>query len=224
MMKLRLVLAVIASSVISLLGLEVATVHADAATIQCQAVPNSACSSWETPAGGGADLDVFQQRTAPDTPLIVYTPSTSDPAEDFVLVPVPAGSISIYTFAGSQTGTTGGYVNIEYAPHGIGSGLCISDIDPAAGQLAELRACNTAAGRYNPFQSFAQAAAATGDGSFSSFQDAPVSTTSTAPTGLYLSDGRPDAGIGRPGHRVAVVSAAGTAGALPESALWELVP
>ncbi len=213
-----------AAAALSLAGVLLAAAGARAATPACQDVPNHACSSWETPAGGGTDLDVFQQRTAPDTPLIVYTPSSAapgDPAEDFEVIPVPAGGVSIYGFAGSQTGTTAAYVNIEYAPHGVGSGLCVSDIDPVAGQPDELRACNTVAGKYNPYQSFTEVAADAGDGTFYSFEDAPVSAEGTA-TGLYLSDGRPDAGIGRPGRRVAVVSAPGTEGALPGAALWEI--
>ena len=203
-----------------LAGLGIGTAAAVAATPGCQGIPNKACSSWETPAGGGTDLDVFQRRTTADTPLIVYTPSSSDPAEDFEVVPVPAGSVSIYTYAGSQTPTTAAYVNIEYTPGGVPSGMCISDIDPVAGQADELRPCNTAAGKYNPFQSFTEVAAQVGDGTFASFEDAPVSLEGTA-TGLYLSDAQPSSGIGIPGHRVAVVSEPQNDGALAEGQLWE---
>jgi hypothetical protein len=198
----------------------VTTAHA--ATVQCNAIPNGGCSSWETPGGGGFDLDVYRQSTAPDTPLIVYTATGSDPAEDIEIIPVPASSVSIYTYAGSQAPTTQAYVNIEYAPKGQPSGMCVSDIAPSAGQPDELRPCNTVPGKYNPFQSFTESASDVGDGIFVSFEDAPTSPEGTA-SGLYLSDLRPQAGDGRAGHRVDAGSDPEPTGGLAGGQLWAAV-
>ena len=192
-------------------------VAAAAATPGCAVIPNGACSSWQTPAGGGLDLDAIGQR---GPALIVYTVSTTDPAEDFSTEPVPVGSVSIYAYAGSQTGTTAALDNNEYTPRGIPSGLCVSDVVAAAGQADELRPCNTVSGRYNPYQSFQQVPTGVGDGTFFAFEDSPVDAEGAA-TGLYLTDPFPQAGIGRKGHRVPVVSQAGAPGAFSEGQLWQ---
>ena len=217
MKHLRSAAAALAAALLGvLLGV---TGGARAATPECGAIPNGACSSWETPGGGGLDLDVYRQLTAPDTPLIVYTPTSTDPAEDFEVVPVPAGAVSVYTYAGSQTPTTQAFVNIEYAPRGRPSGMCVSDIDPLPGETDELRPCNLVAGRYNPFQSFVMLAANVGDGTFESFQDAPVSLEGTA-TGLYLSDELPELGAGTVRRRIDVVSEPEGGAGLTGAQLW----
>lgn len=205
-----------------LFGVLLGVTSARAATPGCGAIPNGGCSSWQTPGGGGLDLDVYRQLTAADTPLIVYTATSSDPAEDFEVVPVPAGAVSVYTYAGSQVPTTQAFVNIEYAPLGRPSGMCVSDIDPVANEVAELRPCNLVAGRYNPFQSFIMLAADVADGTFDSFQDAPVSLEGTA-TGLYLSDELPQLGAGTVRRRIDVVSEPEGGAGLTGAQLWAAI-
>ena len=186
-------------------------------------VPNAAShvlAGVHQPAGG-LDLDVyFSSAPRTDTPVIVWTATSIDSGRrTSMLIPVPVGSISLYSYAGvqQQPGTTSAFVNLEYSPGGVGSGMCVSDIEPAAGQAVELRPCNTKAGAYNPFQAYSEITTDAGDGTFVAFEDAPV--TGTEATGLYLTDLRPASGIGKAGHRVAVVSAAQD-GALSEGQFW----
>jgi hypothetical protein len=196
---------------------------ASAATPACQAIPDGTCHSWDTPAAGGLDLDSLGARAATDNPVIVYRISFGDRAEDWEAVAVSAGAADLYdgdiTLA-PAAGIT--YVNLEYSPAGIPSGYCMSTIDPAAGQAAELRPCNTTAGSYNPYQTFGQVAAGTGDGTFYAFEDLSGATGQlpAAGDGLYLSDPY-NRGEGTIGHRTRVESEPDN-GALAEGQLWEV--
>jgi hypothetical protein len=153
--------------------------NADAATPACLAVPAAACASWTTPVAGGVDLDVYRQRAASDTQVIVWRASGTDPAEDFELVPVTA-TVSLYP-ALADAITLGMPVNIEYAPDGVRSGFCVSVVTGTSRAPAALRPCDIGS-TFNPFQTFDQRTAAAADGVYSIFQNVL--------SGLVLNDAR----------------------------------
>jgi len=209
-MRILKVLAAVAALAVPLLG----AVPAGAATPGCQAVPAGGCSSWQTPAGGGAALDVWQQRAASDTPVKVYRGSAVDPAEDLELVAVPAGATSTFpsllasVAPAAVPGTD--WVSIEYAPDGIPSGYCVSIIAATERAAAALRPCDiyTASNTtYDPFQVFDKVAATDADGTFYVFK--------SVLTGFVLNDQRGG------GSGSAVISyALGDDGSTPQQ-LWE---
>jgi hypothetical protein len=198
-------------AVFALLAAECALIpgQASAATPACQAVAGGVCGSWDTPVAGGVDLDVYQQRAASDTQVIVWRQSSTDPAEDFELLTVPAPLTSTYP-ALHDAETLANAVNIEYAPDGIPSGFCVSVITSTARARAALRPCDMVSlsnQTFNPYQTFNRVAASDADGSFTVYQNVL--------SGLVLNDAR-SGGAGSP-----VISyPLGSTGSTPNQ-LWE---
>jgi hypothetical protein len=82
----------------------------------------------------GNGFDVYQQRAAYNTMIIGWTATKADPATHFI----------------REQGTLPGAVRFEYAPHGVATGLCVSDpgYDAAGTGLKDglvLRSANTGA-------------------------------------------------------------------------------
>jgi hypothetical protein len=82
----------------------------------------------------GNGFDVYQQRAAYNTMIVGWTATKADPATHFI----------------REQGTLRGAVRFEYAPHGVGTGLCVSDpaFDAAGTGLKDglvLRAANNGA-------------------------------------------------------------------------------
>jgi len=59
----------------------------------------------------GNGFDVFHQRQAVNTMIVGWTATKADPATHFLM----------------EKGTLAGAVRFEYAPHGVATGLCVSD-------------------------------------------------------------------------------------------------
>ena len=86
----------------------------------------------------GNGFDVFQQHRAVNAVIAGWTATQADPATHFI----------------RHAGTVSGALQFEYAPHGSGTGLCVSDpgFDAAGTGLTDglvLRGCNT-----GPWQQF----------------------------------------------------------------------
>ncbi|MGH3220024.1 MAG: hypothetical protein ACRDPY_15190 [Streptosporangiaceae bacterium] len=193
------------------------TMTANAATTECADVtPAGTCASWTS--GLGLALDVQGQVKAAGTPIIAYTPGT-DPATDFEQAAITNGSVSIYPGIGPSAGAPASAFDIEYAPDGVPSGLCISVITGNAGQPAGLRECTGTLGRYNPYQAFVAygGAGTTCDGSCVALQS--VLNEGSDATVMYLTD--LTSSIGRKGHRNDIVSEPQvTAGVFVPGQLW----
>jgi hypothetical protein len=74
---------------------------------------------------------VYQQHAVSGNKVILWTKSTTDPAQDWL----------IKNYNG-QSGSGGPDKTFEYAPDGRASGLCLSFPSEARGTFAELRNCN----------------------------------------------------------------------------------
>jgi hypothetical protein len=61
----------------------------------------------------GNGFDVYRQRAAINTMIVGWTATKADPATHFI----------------REQGTLRGAVRFEYAPHGVATGLCVSDPD-----------------------------------------------------------------------------------------------
>ena len=84
---------------------------------------------------GHFDMDVYQQRATYGDKIILWTRSSSDPAQDFIAK----------NYNGINNDKT-----FEYAPNGVASGLCVSFPSTARGTGAVLRTCNQSA--YQTFE------------------------------------------------------------------------
>lgn len=103
--------------------------------------------------------------------------------------------------AGTTTlGATDG-VQIRYAPTGVASACRVSTVNPNGPTAVQLRACDTVASEFNPFQAF-HSAAAVGGGTFVSFGEVINNYALTNPKG--------NGSIGVKGHRVHVITASYT--------------
>jgi hypothetical protein len=211
-MRRRFVVLLLAASAVAggFAGLVSNAPSSQAATPGCQAAGSGlVCSSVDTPAGA-LDMDVWKRTAASDTPVKVWTESTTDPAEDWEMVPVvPTEASSYPALADKLAVVAGKTAYIEYAPGGVLSGYCISVITATAGADAALRPCDTPSvsnQTYNPYQTFVEAAAAA---------DGPFFGLENVLTGLALTDKR----SGGPG--TAVVSLAVPSAGLASDQLWE---
>lgn len=152
---------------------------AHASTAACDAVaPPGTCASWQSEVPNRPDLDVSGGALVSGTPIIVYTRSSTDKAEDFRIVPVNvATATSRYTVTGGahsftqgSTGAPVGSFSIEYDPKGVPSHLCISTVNPNGFADAQLRGCSNNSTVFNPFQTFTKDdTGVKGDGQFVKF-------------------------------------------------------
>ena len=182
----------------------------EAATPGCQAAgAGLVCSSVDTPAGA-LDLDAWKRIAGSDTPVKVWGESSTDPAEDFEMVPVVPTETGMYPALADKLAVVAGKtVYIEFAPGGVLSGYCISVVTATIGADAALRPCDTATvsnQTYNQYQTFVEAPASA-DGSFFGLENVL--------TGYALTDAR----SGGPG--TAVVSIPPGADGLGSDQLWE---
>lgn len=181
-------------------GLAVAGVAtaANAATPQCTAVLGHQCGSWNTEVPGLPDLDVLGGAAVSGNSLIVFTPSSSDKAEDFAVM-----NVAVATAANKYPGTgpaaaPAGSVMIRYTPRGVDSGLCVSTVNPNGHAAAQLRACSNGTTQFNPYQTFTSAVAS---GDFSAVKFAEIIH------GYVMTDPANNGSIGVVGHRVHVTFA-----------------
>lgn len=100
------------------------------ATIGCQSYTSGFCGSQELKFGHYT-LDVYQQRATSGNKVILWTRSSTDPAQDF-----------ISRNYNGLSGTGGPDKTFEYAPNGNPSGLCVSFPSETRGTTASLRPCN----------------------------------------------------------------------------------
>jgi hypothetical protein len=110
-----------------------ATTHTTA-TVGCDDYNDGYCGSQQLKFGK-FDLDVYQQKAAYGNKVILWTRSSSDPAQDFVAK----------NYNGINNDKT-----FEYAPNGVPSGLCVSFPSTAKASKAVLRTCNQSA--YQTFE------------------------------------------------------------------------
>ena len=154
---------------------------------------------------GLPDLDVTGGAAVSGNGIIVFTRTNTDKAEDFMVQPVSSGSVSKHTVGTFTAGTTtpgaADGVQIRYAPNGVASAFRVSTVNPNGHTAVQLRACDTVASEFNPFQAF-HSAAAVGDGTFVSFREVISNYALTDPKG--------NASIGVKGHRVHVITASYT--------------
>lgn len=172
---------------------------ANAATPQCTAVLGHQCGSWNTEVPGLPDLDVYGGAAVSGNSLIVFTPSSSDKAEDFAVTNVTVATAkSKYTVGAFTAGSVGAPANsvmIRYTPRGVDSGLCVSTVNPNGFANAQLRPCSNGTTEFNPYQTFTSSVA---DGDFSAVQFAEVVH------GYVMTDPANNGSIGAVGNRVHV--------------------
>jgi hypothetical protein len=128
----RVSAAVLASAAVTA-GALTAAAPAGASTVGCDN-DGGYCGSQQLKFGH-YNLDVYQQKAVYGNKVILWTRSTSDPAQDFVFV-------NYNGIAGDKT--------FEYAPNGRPSGLCVSFPQTTKGSKAVLRTCNESA--YQTFE------------------------------------------------------------------------
>ncbi len=124
-------------------------------------------SHINTPERSGNSLDVWQQSAYVGAALRVYKTTAADPAEQWVEVNLTGAAETAVTAAETAHTVTpltpaGGF-QLEYAPGGLLSGLCVSTVTDSSGAYAELRDCETA-GVADPNQDFIYVAATETDG------------------------------------------------------------
>jgi hypothetical protein len=177
-------------------------VSASAATPGCTAVPLAGCGSWNAEVPGTPDLDALGAAAVSGNSLIVFTRTSHDKAEDFVVQVVNPAATSKYTVGGFTLGVTHAPANsvaIRYAPNGIDSGLCVYTVNPDGFAAAQLRVCSNNTTTFNPYQT-ETSSAADGDGTFVQFAEVIH--------GLVMTDPANGGAIGAVGHRVHVTFAA----------------
>lgn len=174
---------------------------ANAATPQCTAVLGHQCGSWNTEVPGLPDLDVYGGAAVSGNSLIVFTPSSSDKAEDFAVTTVGASATSKYTvgsFTAGLTNAPAGSVMIRYTPRGLDSGLCVSTVNPNGHAAAQLRVCSNGTTQFNPYQTFTSGVAS---GDFTAVKFVEVINHNV------MTDPANNGSIGVVGHRVHVTFA-----------------
>jgi hypothetical protein len=227
-------LAVAAASVLVAGGLAVAVAGtAQASTHACDIAPATAgsfgCVSLNAEVPGLPDLDVQGGSAVSGNVLIAFTRTNHDKAEDFVftnLATTGSGLARQSTFA--VTGTYSGAlttatplstiaaatkpVQIQFAPNGVLSGLCVSSVNPNGHASVQLRHCNTDPARFNPYQTFQQKDTGNpGDGQFITFTEVI--------NGHLLTDPRNDGYIGHVGARIQIKTA-GSSSNIHTGQLW----
>ena len=188
-------------------GLTVAALPAGASTHACDTAVNG-CRSIQSEVPNRPDLDVLGAPLHPASgnPVIVFTRSTTDRAEDFVPVAhltsdtstAEVGSIHVTTTLASLGFTNA--VNLEYAPNGVRSGLCVSSVNPNGHASVQLRNCNTTGNKFNPWQTFQVTDNGAADGQFVTYTE-PIN-------GLLMTNPANNGSIGVKGARIQVKFAA----------------
>jgi hypothetical protein len=179
----------------------VSTQAAFASTHACDTAFNG-CRSIQSEVPNRPDLDVQGGASVVGNPLIVYTRSATDKAEDFVVVTHLNTDTSTVAVGGLFTTTTlhsigfDNAVSLEYAPFGVRSGLCVSSVNPNGFASTQLRNCNTVANKFNPWQTFNVTDFGAADGQFVNYTE-PIN-------GLVMTNPANNGSIGVKGDRVQV--------------------
>ena len=124
----------------------VGTMTASAATPNCG---NSCTNIFSQKYGPQYLVDVFQAKSAANTPVILFQASNSDPAEDFVVV--DEGTVNnfyrhygLVSAAFAKTYRADEAYEVQYEPYGLNSNYCLSTWPgetPQAGYLVRLESC-----------------------------------------------------------------------------------
>lgn len=180
---------------------------AGASTHSCDTALNG-CRSIQSEVPNRPDLDVQGGAKVVGNPLIVFTRSATDKAEDFVVrthlvtdtstANVSGSSVTTATTLASLTFTNA--VSLEYAPLGVPSGLCVSSVNPNGHATEQLRTCNTVPSKFNPWQTFNVTDFGAADGQFVSYTE-PIH-------GLVMTNPANNGSIGVKGARIQVRFAA----------------
>jgi len=185
-------------------GLGLAAPAAQASTHACDTALNG-CRSIQSEVPNRPDLDVQGGAKVVGNPLIVYTRSATDKAEDFVVrthsntetSTVAVGNIpNTTTTLGTLFGAASASVSLEYAPLGVPSGLCVSSVNPNGFATEQLRTCNVPVGKFNPWQTFEVTDFGAADGQFVTYTE-PIHN-------LVMTNPANNGSIGSVGHRVQV--------------------
>ena len=213
-------------------GLAVAgAATASASTHACDIAPTG-CVSLTAEVPGLPDLDVQGGAAVSGNVLIAFTRSSTDKAEDFVFTRLDnsgsgLGRQSTFVVTGSYSGaltlvsplssvtngTTAKAVQIEYAPLGVRSGLCVSSVNPNGFASVQLRHCNTDPTKFNPYQTFQMKDTGNpGDGQFIVFTEVI--------NGHLLTDPANDGSIGVKGARVQIKTTGSGSGTIHTGQLW----
>jgi len=172
-------LAILAGSVLVAGGLAVGlSGTANASTHACDIALNG-CRSIQSEVPNRPDLDVQGAAKVVGNPIIVFTRSATDKAEDWVVVThlttdtstANVGAITTTTTLTDRFGVTSSAVSLEFAPLGVRSGLCLSSVNPNGFATAQLRVCNTVANKFNPWQTFNVTDFGAADGQFVSYTE-----------------------------------------------------
>jgi hypothetical protein len=198
--RTRLLLGLSAPALIA--GSVALSTPAQASTAQCDAVlPHGTCASWQSEVPGRPDLDVLGGAAVSGNSLIIFPQSRTDKAQDFMVVNVSPTATAKFTTTGVHAYIAGstmigaGAVEIEYAPKGVASGLCVSTVNPNGHADAQLRGCSNATTTFNQFQTF-RSGAAQGDGTFIQFKEVINDNLMTNPAN--------NGSVGKVGDRVHV--------------------
>jgi hypothetical protein len=127
-------------------GFGATAMAANAATPSC----GSGCTTFYTEGwGSGSVLDVYKANGAVNQKIILWIAGNNDRAEDFVIS--DEGTVHQFYKAGLASAALNLHyksdeaVEIEYAPYGVDSGLCVSAESRAGnGTAVVLQACGTA--------------------------------------------------------------------------------
>ena len=212
-------------------GLALTAPAASASTHACD-LATPLCQSMNAEVPGLPDLDVQGGAAVSGNVLIVFTRSNTDKAEDFVFTNLGAsGSGMARTSTFDVTGSYSGHITlatplsalpnaattrptqIQYAPLGHASGLCVSSVNPNGFASVQLRHCNTDPTKFNPYQTFQlKDTGNPGDGQFMTFTEVI--------NGHLLTDPRNDGSIGVKGARIQVRFAGSGTGVIHTGQLW----
>ena len=201
-------LAVLAATVLTAGGLAVAmSGTAKASTHACDLALNG-CRSIQSEVPLRPDLDVQGGAKVVGNAIIVYTRSSTDKAEDWVVVThlttdtstANVGALTTATTLTDRFGATSSAVSLEFAPFGVRSGLCLSSVNPNGFASTQLRPCNTVPNKFNPWQTFNVTDFGAADGQFVNYTE-PINH-------LVMTNPRNDGYIGTVGHRIQVRFAA----------------
>lgn len=209
-------------------GAAFAAMPASASTHACDltnpTLSDLGCGSWNAEVPGLPDLDVRGRAAVSGNVLIVYPRSATDPAEDFVVQVVPAGTTTSFTGTGPATlpAAPAGQANvrIQYAPRGVLSGFCVSSVNPNGFASAQIRHCDSTPSTnapstitYNPYQTFIRHDTGNpGDGQFVTYEEVV--------NHHLLTDPKNDGSVGVPGARVQVKFAGGGLSTIRTGQLW----
>ena len=206
---------------------------AKASTHACD-IALTGCQSLNAEVPGLPDLDVQGAAAFSGNVAIMFTRSSTDRAEDLVFTRLDntgsglartstfdvtgatyPGAITTASRLDSRTnGLTAKVVQIEFAPLGVRSGLCLSSVNPNGFASAQWRHCNTDPAKFNPYQSFQMKDTGNpGDGQFIIFTEVI--------NGHLLTDPANNGSIGVKGARIQV-KFAGTTGLIHTGQLWGL--